>query len=81
MFQAFWTGTPSYVSRRVAPGLEMWTTLNGPSHMGESLCSPSLESTRLRTRSPTSRVLEQMLRQWYHRNACWYLATRSASSR
>ena len=53
MFQAFWMGTPSRVSRRAAPGLETWTTLNGPSHMGESFCSPSLESTRLRTRSPT----------------------------
>ena len=48
MFQAFWMGTPSCVSRRAAPGLETWATLNGPSHMGESLCSPSLESTRRR---------------------------------
>ena len=64
MFQAFWMGILSCVSRRAAPGLETWTTLNGPSHMGESLCSPSLESTCLRTRSPTSRVLGRMLRQW-----------------
>ena len=61
MFQAFWMGTPSWVSRRAAPGLETWTTLNGPSHMGESLCSPSLERTCLRTRSPTSSVLERTL--------------------
>ena len=81
MFQAFWMGTPSCVSRHAAPGLETWTTLNGPSHIGESLCRPSLESTRLRTRSPTSRVLERMLRQWYRRSACWYLAARSAASR
>ena len=47
MFQAFWIGIPSCVSRRAAPGLEMPTILNEPSHMGESLCSPSLESTRL----------------------------------
>ena len=47
MFQAFWMGIPPCVSRRTAPGLEMWTTLNGPSHMGESLYSPSLESTYL----------------------------------
>ena len=70
MFQAFWMGTPSCVSRRAAPGLETWTTLNGPSHMGESLCSPSLERTRLRTRSPASSILEQMLRQWYRHSAC-----------
>ena len=63
MFQAFWMGTPSCVSRRTALGLEMWATLNGPSHMGESLCSPYLESTRLRTRSPTSSVLERTLQQ------------------
>ena len=62
MFQAFWMGTPSCVSRRTAPGLETWTTLNGPSNRGESLCSPSLERTRLRTRSPASSVLERMLR-------------------
>ena len=60
MFQAFWIGVPSCVSKRTAPGLEMWTTLNGPSHMGESLCNPSLERTRLRTRSPASSVLERM---------------------
>ena len=47
MFQAFWMGISSCVSRRAAPGLETRVTLNGPSHMGESLCSPSLESTRL----------------------------------
>ena len=70
MFQAFWMGTPSYISRRTAPGLETWATLNGPSHMGESLCNPSLERTRLRTRSPASSVLERMLRQWYRRSAC-----------
>ena len=61
MFQAFWMGTQSCVSRRAAPGLELWATLNGPSHMGESLCSPSLESTRLRTTSPTLSVLGRML--------------------
>ena len=33
MFQAFWMETPSRVSRRTTPGLEMWATLNGPSHM------------------------------------------------
>ena len=63
MFQAFWIGIPSCVSRRVAPGLETWTTLNGPSHMGESLCCC------LRTRSPASSVLERMLGQWYRRSA------------
>ena len=63
MFQAFWIGIPSCVSRCATPGLETWTTLNGPSHIGESLCSPSLERTRLRTRSPASSVLERMLRQ------------------
>ena len=63
MFQAFWMGTPSCVSRRVAPGLETWTTLNGPSNMGESFCNHSLERTYLRTRSPASSVLERMLRQ------------------
>ena len=77
MFEAFWMGTPSRVSRRAAPGLETRAILNGPSHMGESLCSPSLESTRLRTRSPTSNVLERTLRQWYRRSAYWYLAARS----
>ena len=51
MFQAFWSGIPSYVSRRAAPSLETRAILNGHSHMGESLCSPSVESTRLRTRS------------------------------
>ena len=35
MFQAFWMGISSCISRRAAPGLETWTTLNGPSHMGE----------------------------------------------
>ena len=63
MFQAFWMGTPSCVSRRAAPGLETGTTLNGPSHMGQSLCNPSLERTRLRTRSPASSVLERLLHQ------------------
>ena len=77
MFQAFEMGTPSCVSRRATPGLETRAILNGPSHMGESLCSPSLESTRLRTRSPTSNVLERTLWQWYLRSACWYLAARS----
>ena len=70
MFQVFWVGTLSCVSMRAAPGLETRAILNGPSHMGESLCSPSLESTRLRTRSPTSNVLERTLRQWYRRSAC-----------
>ena len=37
MFQAFWMGIPSCVSRHAAPGLETWTTLNVPSHMGESV--------------------------------------------
>ena len=81
MFQAFWMGIPCCVSRRAAPGLETWMTLNGPSHMGESLCNLSLERTRLRTRSPTSSVLERTLRQWYRRSACWYLATLNAASR
>ena len=63
MFQTFWMGTPSYVSRRAAPYLETRVTLNGPSHMGESLCNPSLESTHRKTRSPTSSVLERTLRQ------------------
>ena len=81
MFQVFWMGTLSYVSRRAAPGLEIWVTLNGPSHMGESLCNSSLERTRLRMRSPASSVLERMLRQCYHRSACWYLAALSAASR
>ena len=81
MFQAFWTGTPSCVSRRAAPGLETRAILNGTSYMGESLCSPSLESTRLRTRSPTSSVLERMLRQWYRRSAYWYLAALNAALR
>ena len=63
MFHAFWMGTPSCVSRRAAPGLETWTTLNGPSHIGESLCNPSLERTRHRTRSPASSVQERMLQQ------------------
>ena len=70
MFHAFGMGTPSWVSKRAAPGLETWTTLNGPSHMGESLCNPSLERTLLRMRSPASSVLERMLRQWYRRSAC-----------
>ena len=77
MFQAFWMGIPSYISKHAVLGLDTRAILNGPSHMGESLCSPSLESTLLRTRSPTSSVLERTLRQWYHHNACWYLATRS----
>ena len=76
MFQAFWMGTPSCVSRRAALGLETWTTLNGPSHIGESLCSPSLERTRLRMRSPASSVLERTLRQWYRSSTCCYLAAR-----
>ena len=62
MFQAFWMGTPSCIYRRAAPGLETRSILNGPSHMGESLCNPSLERTRLRTRSHASSVLERMLR-------------------
>ena len=70
MFQAFWMGIQSCVSRRAAPGLETWTTLNGPSHMGEILCNPSLERTRLRMRSPASSVLERMLWQWYRYSAC-----------
>ena len=74
MFQAFWMGTLSCVSRCAAPDLETWAIINEASHMGESLCSPSLESTRLRMRSPTSNVLERMLRQWYRHSACWYLA-------
>ena len=69
MFQAFWIGIPSCVSRHTTPGLETWTTLNGPSHMGESLCNPSLERSRLRTRSPASSILEQMLQHWYRRSA------------
>ena len=44
---------------------------------GRELCSPSLESTHLRTRSATSNVLERTMRQSYCRSACWYLATRS----
>ena len=63
MFQALWMGTLSCVSKRAAPGLETRAILNGPSHMGERFCSPSLESTRLMTRSPTSNVLERMLEQ------------------
>ena len=59
MFQAFWMGIPSYVSRRAPPVLETRAILNGPSHMGESLCNPSL--ARLRTRSPTSSILERRL--------------------
>ena len=45
MFQAFWMGTSSCVSGRVAADLESWAILNGPSHMVKSLCNPSLEST------------------------------------
>ena len=63
MFQAFWMGTPTSVSRRTVPGLETWETLNGPTHMGESLCSPSLESTRLSTRLATLSILERTLQQ------------------
>ena len=37
--------------------------LERASHMGESLCNPSLESTRLRARSSTSSVLERTLWQ------------------
>ncbi len=36
MFQVFWMGTPSCVSKRVAPGLETRAILNGTSHMGET---------------------------------------------
>ena len=64
MFQAFWMGIPSCVSSHVVPGLETREILNGPSHMGEILCSPSLESTRLSTSSPTLSVLERTLGQW-----------------
>ena len=70
MFEAFWMGIPSCLSRRVAPGLETRAILNGPSYMGESLCNPSLENTRLRMRLPTSSILEQTLRQWYRHSAC-----------
>ncbi len=70
MFQAFWMRIPSRVSRRAAPGLETRAILNWPSHMRESLCNPSLESARLRTRSPTSSVQEKTLRQWYRCSAC-----------
>ena len=48
MFQVFWMGIPSYVSGRATPGRETWAILNGPCHMGESFCSPSIESTHLR---------------------------------
>ena len=61
MLHVFWMGILSCVSRCAAPGLETRAILNGPSHMGESLCSPSLESTHLSMRSPTSRVLGRML--------------------
>ena len=70
-------GTLSCVSKRTALVLETRAILNGPSHMGESLCNPSLESTCLRMRLPTSNVLERTLQQWYRRSACWYLAARS----
>ena len=73
MFQAFWMGTPSCVSRSAVPGLETRAILDGPSHMGESLCSTFLESTLLRTRLPTSNVLGRTLRQWHRHSACWYL--------
>jgi hypothetical protein len=62
MFHVFCTGTPSSVSSRAALGQEMCVTLKGPSHMGESLWSPSLERIRHRTSSPTSRVRGRMLR-------------------
>ena len=52
MFQAFWMGILSCVSRHAMPDLETWATQNGPSHMGDSLCNPSLESTRLRQDHP-----------------------------
>jgi hypothetical protein len=56
MFHVFCTGTPSSVSSRAEPGQETCTTLKGPSHMGESLWSPSLERIHRRTRSPASSV-------------------------
>ena len=45
------------------------------------LCSPSLESTRLRTRSPTSSVQERTLQQWYRHSASWYITARSEAWR
>mgnify|MGYP005849731505 CR=1 FL=1 len=76
MFQAFLMGIPSCVSRRAAPGLETRAILNGPSHMGESLCSfPGEHSPQ--DEVATSNVLEQTLWQWYHHSAYWYLADTS----
>ena len=49
--------------------------------MGESLCSPSLQSTCLNTRSLALSVLERTLRQWYRRSACWYLVAQSEAWR
>ena len=40
---------PHYLTLPLSVYEGMWTTLNGLSHMGESLCIPSLESTPLET--------------------------------
>ena len=42
MFQAFWIGIPSCVSRRATPGLETWTALDGPSHILVAALSSAL---------------------------------------
>ena len=64
MFHGLGTGVPYSFSRRAAPGRAMCVTLNGPSHIGESLCKPSLERIILRTRSPASSVRDLMLLAW-----------------
>ena len=64
MFQEFFTGVPSSVSSRTAPDRTTLVTLYGPSHMGESLWSPSRERILLRTMSLTSSVRRQMWRLW-----------------
>ena len=70
-------GDPVLCLQEREPGVETRAILNGPSHMGESLWSPSLENIHLRRRSPTSSIRGQTLWQWYCCSACWYLAPRS----
>jgi hypothetical protein len=64
MFQGLGRDSPSVVTRRMHPGRHTSVTLKGPSQLGESLWSPSLFSTRLRTRSPTLSSLLCTNRWW-----------------
>jgi hypothetical protein len=72
MFQEFRTSKPSSHYSLYESGRVTLTTSKGPFQIGESLCQSLVICIFCKTKSPTLKLCELILRVWYHLIACCY---------